>query len=214
MSGFYVSLIFIGIMLSIISIILILIDKKNVFVFNKTFDDKKQELVEIINDAEQMIDELNRFSDYIVSQIDVKSEELNAHISAAEKRIMDLEERAAAVIGSKRIVDVRIEDHVQSNTANAVQAKVTEEAAAETACAADVVLPAAAINAPARAAAAYSSRTGASAASKNRKEKVIPFSSKYSEVLRLSKEGMEDTEIAKSLNMGKGEVELIIGLKR
>ncbi len=210
MNGFYVSLIFIGILLSIISIILILIDKKNFFVFNKTFDDKKQELAEIINDAEQMIDELNRFSDYIVSQIDVKSEELNAHIKAAESKITALEERAGAIIDSKRLIDVKISDTVK---------KVQADRSEETANAIDkgdaaMILPAAAVNPPEKVAAAYVSRTGASAASKSRKDKVIPFSSKYSEVLRLSNEGMEGTEIAKSLNMGKGEVELIIGLKR
>ena len=37
-----------------------------------------------------------------------------------------------------------------------------------------------------------------------KKEKVIQFS-KYREVLRLSKEGMDEIEIAKNLNMGKGE---------
>lgn len=215
MSGFYVSLIFIGIMLSIISLILILIDKKNVFVFRKTFDDKKQELVDIINDAEQMIDELNRFSYYIVSQIDVKSEELNANIKAAENRIMALEEKAGAVIGNKRTVDVKIEDHGVSDVVQEIQASVSAEAVgSETNNTAGLILPQEAVNAPGRAAAAYGRSASGTTAPVKKKEKVIPINNKYSEVLRLSNEGMEDLEIAKSLNMGKGEVELIIGLKR
>ncbi len=191
MSGFYVSLIFIGILLSIISLVLILIDKKNIFVFRKTFDDKKQELVEIINDAEQMIDELNRFSDYIVSQIDVKNEELNASIKAAEQRIRSFEEKAGAVVAAVETAEVKIEG----------------------------IMPQAAVNSTGAAAAAYIrndivNSTTSSSTSGKKKEKVIPFSNRYSEVLRLSSEGMEDTEIAKSLKMGKGEVELIIGLKK
>ena len=42
---------------------------------------------------------------------------------------------------------------------------------------------------------------------------IIQFN-KYQEELRLSKEGRNELDIAKNLNMGKGEVELIIGLRR
>ncbi len=216
MSGFYVSLIFIGILLSVISLILILIDKKNVFVFRKTFDDKKQELVEIINDAEQMIDELNRFSDYIVSQIDVKNEELNANIKAAEQRIGAFGEKAGDIAVSRKTVDARIEDTGVNVLVQRIGANGSEAAAeSEVKDTSRFILPAAAVNSAGTAAAAYvGSDTGNSSAYNKKKDKVIPFNNRYSEVLRLSKEGMEDVEIAKSLNIGKGEVELIIGLKR
>jgi hypothetical protein len=216
MSGFYVSLIFIGIMLAIISLILILIDKKNVFVFRKTFDDKKQELVEIINDAEQMIDELNRFSDYIVSQIDVKNEELNANIKAAEQKIRAIEEKTGAIAVGRKAAGAKTKstgaiDAVQV-TENSLQAEALEVNAS---IAAGFELPAVELNIPVTAVAAYGrSEAGTQQIQNKRKDKVIPLNNRYSEVLRLSKEGMEDLEIAKSLNMGKGEVELIIGLKR
>jgi DNA-binding NarL/FixJ family response regulator len=45
-------------------------------------------------------------------------------------------------------------------------------------------------------------------------DKIIPIHNKYSEVIRLSQEGLQSLEIAKRLNMGKGEVELILGLRR
>ncbi|NLK86364.1 MAG: hypothetical protein GX279_02600, partial [Clostridiaceae bacterium] len=80
--------------------------------------------------------------------------------------------------------------------------------------AADLELPSVAVNAPGRAAEVYSRNAGGTTGAVKRREKVIPFSNRYSEVLRLSNEGMGDLQIAKSLNMGKGEVELIIGLKR
>ena len=47
-----------------------------------------------------------------------------------------------------------------------------------------------------------------------RADKVIPLKNKYSEVIRLSGEGLQSTAIAQKLNMGKGEVELILGLRR
>ena len=47
-----------------------------------------------------------------------------------------------------------------------------------------------------------------------RSEKVIPINSKYNEVLRLAECGLNEVDIAKRLNMGKGEIQLIMGLNR
>lgn len=215
MSGFYVSLIFVGILLVLISIILILIDKKNVFIFRKTFDDKKQELVEIINDAEQMIDELNRFSDYIVSQIDAKNEELNVSIKGAEKKISALKNKATAISKTINATSRKaIKDDSDDTVIETKNSMAGEATKAQRQSDTGSVLPQKALNNPVAAVEAYSrSKTMPSKTIKNRGDKVIPFNSKHSEVLRLSKQGMEGTEIAKSLNMGKGEVELIIGLR-
>lgn len=211
MSGFYVSLIFVGILLVLISIILILIDKKNVFIFRKTFDDKKQELVEIINDAEQMIDELNRFSDYIVSQIDAKNEELNVSIKGAEKKISALKNKATAISKTINATSRKaIKDDSDDTVIETKNSMAGEATKAQRQSDTGSVLPQNSV----AAVEAYSrSETMPSKTIKSRRDKVIPFNSKHSEVLRLSKQGMEGTEIAKSLNMGKGEVELIIGLR-
>jgi DNA-binding NarL/FixJ family response regulator len=37
---------------------------------------------------------------------------------------------------------------------------------------------------------------------------------KYTDVLKLSKEGMDESEIARNLKIGKGEVRLILGLNK
>ncbi len=213
MSGFYVSLIFIGILLVIISTVLILIDQKNIFVFRKTFDDKKQELSEIINDAEQMIDELNRFSDYIVNQIDIKNEELNANIAASEQRIRLLEEKAGFIVDNRKTVDIKIDEQdVRAMTQKETKEHSVVNGNQNTS---EPLLSTGTVRVHGTAATAYSrSETVTAPALNKKKDKVIPFNNRYSEVLRLSREGMEDLEIAKSLNMGKGEVELVIGLKR
>jgi len=198
MSGFYVSLIFVGIMLVIVSLVLIFLDKKNIFVFRKNIEETKRELVEIINDAEQMIDELNRFSDYIVTQMDLKSEELNRNIKAAEKKIKDLSSKAY------KAMEATVPEQKPAFT-------VPETAEQESE--ANIIVAPSAVSTASSAAAAYS-KTNVKPEPVRKKDKIIPFSSRYAEVLRLSKEGMKEVDIAKNLNMGKGEVELIIGLRR
>lgn len=88
--NFYVSLVFFGILLILFSLAWIILDKKKAFGFMRSLDEKKQELVEIINDAEQMIEELNKFSDYIVTQMDLKNEELMKKLRIAEEGINNL----------------------------------------------------------------------------------------------------------------------------
>jgi hypothetical protein len=48
----------------------------------------------------------------------------------------------------------------------------------------------------------------------NYSNNVIPINSKYAEVLMLSEEGLSEIEIAKKLGMGKGEVELVLGMNK
>jgi len=45
-------------------------------------------------------------------------------------------------------------------------------------------------------------------------EKVIPINSKHKEVLALAQKGLNETEIAKKLSMGKGEIQLILGVNK
>jgi len=225
LSGFYVSMIFIGILLVLTSLVLIFIDKKNVFLFKKSVDEKKQELIEIINDAEQMIEELNRFSTYIVDQMDLKNEELNRVIGEAEQRINALAVEACHTDEGQIISDTtrRTRKAVADSSAvsaktplkqEAVKTATSEKQAATSAgmsAEADALQHVATVNPAGSVAAAYS-RNNVRTVSP-RKDKVIQFN-KYQEVLRLSKEGMDELDIAKNLNMGKGEVELIIGLRR
>lgn len=225
MSGLYVSMIFIGILLVIVSLLLILIDKKNIFVFKKSVDEKKRELMEVINDAEQMIEELNRFSGYIVDQMDLKNDELHRNITDAEQRIATLLETVDSVTAERP--QVRKGTEVSGTGAGSLAEAAgplleTEtsdmEISAEKAASdaedpgkADGIRPQVYASPAVSAAAAYNRNS--MRASSGKREKVIQFN-KYQEVLRLSKEGMNELDIAKNLNMGKGEVELIIGLRR
>ncbi|NTV88860.1 MAG: hypothetical protein HGA22_00620, partial [Clostridiales bacterium] len=90
MDQFYIIMLFVGIILMVFLTVWTILDKKKVFKVVKEFDRKKGELVEIIGDAEQMIEELNKFSDYIVTQMDIKDEELRSNIKKADEQIRNI----------------------------------------------------------------------------------------------------------------------------
>jgi len=218
MNGFYVSLIFLGIILVAFSLLCIFLDKKKVFTFAKNFDEKKQQLVEVMNDAEQMIDELNKFSDYIVNQVDLKNEELNKNIKFAEERVNALSGRARVVCNE--ITDATIKENEDEYGLSGLEAASVINSGVQTEM--NGIPIAEAVNG------SVVDRTSASgsnvpyvqsgcdytAVPLKKREKVVPINNKYSEVLRLSGEGMQSLEIAKRLNLGKGEVELILDLRK
>lgn len=75
MGAFYVSIIFLGILLVIGSLFFIAMDKVNGKDFFKEFDRKKEEMFNLIQDSEEMIQELNKMSDYVVTIIAEKNQE-------------------------------------------------------------------------------------------------------------------------------------------
>lgn len=231
MNGFYVSMIFFGILLVLVSLLFIALDKKRVFNFTRSFDDKKQQLTEILNDAELMIEELNKFSDYIVNQMDLKNEELNKNLKIAEDKVLALGERvrvmsvdsytSAAVnpaadgssvqppvsaIQASGQINRAVSAYKQEALENDKQSEndMVNETEASEATGSRIVT---------QAAAHQEKAVETVSPPLKKKDKVIPLRNKYSEVIRLSQQGMESIDIARGLNMGKGEVELIIGLR-
>lgn len=75
MGAFYVSIIFLGILLIIGSLFFIVMDKVNGKDFFKEFDRKKEEMFNLIQDSEEMLQELNKMSDYVVTSISEKNQE-------------------------------------------------------------------------------------------------------------------------------------------
>lgn len=231
MNGFYVSMIFLGILLVLVSLLFIAFDKKKVFNFTKTFDDKKQQLTEIINDAEQMIEELNKFSDYIVNQMDLKNKELDQNLKNAEDKVLALGERVKAMNvstsagtaanpaedGSSVQPPVSIiQASGQSNRAASVYRTKTAKTKRKSE---NVIIDEAKVPEDSgnmeeiQKAAERHQKTDETEAAFYKKNNVVPLRNKYSEVLSLSRQGIESLDIARMLNLGKGEVELIIGLR-
>ena len=208
MDGFYVSMVFFGVLLVLFSLICLFLDKRKVFTFLKNYDEKKQELVEIINDAQQMIDELNRFSDYIVNQMDLKNEEMNKNLKAAEEKMDALKGKMQVICKRADEIDLKASIETAIPAAAVMPAAVSVQTAVSSESAlADQIPVAIAVNGTQR-------EMQPPKPPARKSDKVIPINNKYSEVIRLSTEGLQGLEIAKRLGMGKGEVDLILGLRK
>lgn len=198
MNSFYVSIIFLGITLIAIALVWIAYDVKRSNDYEKRLDEKKKDLVEIIEDSEEMIEELNKFSDYIVTQMDIKNEEMNNNLRAVEERIKQLHkqvsESSEIVIQKEKVVNGRAFE-IRSK-AEVSPVSYNNDLVVDTL---RIDMPQAAAGAPGR---------------QVPKNNVIQLNSRHKEVLRLSENGLSDTEIAKTLNMGKGEIQLILGVNR
>jgi hypothetical protein len=165
MEQFYLGFIIIGILLIIIPFVWFIINKKKSNDYMNLLEEKKNELLGIINDAEQMIEELNRFSDYIVTQIDLKNEQLWNNFNKLDKLI-------------NQKTDSLVEDLPEHSDG--------------------VVL-------------LDSSSSFQEISGENKaQEKIIPFNSKYRDIVNLANKGPTNTEIARKLKMGKGEIQLIL----
>ena len=201
-------LVFSGIGIIVFLLVWVFLDKKRTFRFMKSMDEKKRELVEIINDADQMIEELNKFSDYIVNQMDLKNEELRINLKSAGENMKGLEKRASVLFGSAdsgtinreitnseeiKHIDVKFGAGDGHSIFKLNREPVFEETAFEAAAGNTAMLQK-----------AYAGKS----------EKVIPINKRYLEVIRLTESGMSEVEVAKKLNMGKGEIELILGLNK
>lgn len=89
MEAFYVCMIFLGSILVLVSLFFSIMDKVNGKDFFTEFDRKKDEMFTLIAEAEEMIQELNKMSDYVISTISDKNEEL-----------MQLQHRASKIKGN------------------------------------------------------------------------------------------------------------------
>lgn len=201
MNHFYVSIIFLGIILIVIALVGIAYDKKRAMDKAKQLEEKKEELVSVITDAEQMVEELNKFSGYIVTQIEKKNEELHNGLKAADEKIGYInarinEKRDIKIIGGEKVVNGLPMDETDGHrlVVSDIKADLNQERIVHKSPVQEEIQ-------------AQKVHSGG-------REKVIPINSKYSEVLRLADEGLNDTEIAKTLDMGKGEVQLILEMNK
>ena len=223
MNQFYVSLIFIGIILISFSLILVLLDKKKVFSFVKHFEEKKKELVEIINDAEQMIEELNKFSDYVVTQMDFKNEELSKNLKKAHDEIKELTQKAENVVRFSQEAKTVLKTEIQGDMKTDEQKLEIRQGVAVNGNSYDTTIV------PAEPLFKFNSdmeienmnfdknmlnATSSYKMQSARTDKVIPINNKYNEVLKLYRCGMNEVDIARRLNMGKGEIHLILELNK
>lgn len=84
MEAFYITMIFFGVLLVIGALFFIAMDKVNGKDFFKEFDRKKEEMFNLIQESEEMVQELNRMSDYVVTIISEKNQEFFSKMNEYE----------------------------------------------------------------------------------------------------------------------------------
>lgn len=187
MEAFFVSIILIGILVVCFALVWMVIEKKRAMDYRLEIDERRYELMQIIEDADQLLTEMNNFSSYIVDQMEEKQQSIEFSLHKAEQRIEQLFDMYIKPVHVPEMLDVTKEIKEQTEKIinnkeikNEVNSEIEENIEIEE-----------------------------SILSSRKKGKLIPFDERKREVIKLHKKGISSTEIAKMLDMGKGEIELI-----
>lgn len=223
----------------VISLVWIAFDKKKQLDDKEVLQEKKEMLVSVISDAELMIEELNNISDYLVSHIDKKRQEVvntvkeaDEKIKAAKdievKEITDKEIKSAAGKKIKEIIDKEIKSAADKKIKTIIIEKIKEAADKEI----EIIKEEKVSNEIDKVYFTESKELlidGENTIFRNvlsedinkslsnkieSKRKIVSANSKYKEVISLSQSGLNETQIAKKLNMGKGEIQLVLGINK
>ncbi|HPD00668.1 MAG TPA: hypothetical protein PLA01_04875 [Acetivibrio sp.] len=191
MTGFYASIMFIGILLVLVSLVWIAYDKKKYLEDEKRMDEKKEELLKIISDADLMIDELNRISDYVVSEMDKKSKEVQNAIESMSEKVKSISNEKVKSISNEKEKNKSKENNALIKDKTLGTGRLSKEVGY-----------------------VFNAEPSIDKSYKKLNDKVIAVNSKHKEVLALAQRGLNETEIAKKLSMGKGEIQLILGVNK
>lgn len=206
MGAFYVTIIFLGVILVAVSLFLILMDRANGKDFFKEFDRKKDEMFGLIQDSEEMIHELNRMSDYVVTVISEKNQEffkkakdMDDQDKVEEKPVNQIQQQIQTeepVITTPELstevdkINQQINQDIQKLT-NIQSYKYMQSGIKQQNEANDEIID---------------------TREDNEKPSKLVLNSRRKQVLQLIEQGLSNDEIAEKMKMGKGEIGLIRGL--
>ncbi len=206
MGAFYVTIIFLGVILVAVSLFLILMDRANGKDFFKEFDRKKDEMFGLIQDSEEMIHELNRMSDYVVTVISEKNQEffkkakdMDDQDKVEEKPVNQIQQQIQTeepVITTPELstevdkINQQINQDIQKLT-NIQSYKNMQSGIKQQNEANDEIID---------------------TREDNEKPSKLVLNSRRKQVLQLIEQGLSNDEIAEKMKMGKGEIGLIRGL--
>lgn len=204
MSPFFEKIIFIVITLIVNIFVWIILYQRKIEDDNSYFEDKKRELLNLVEDADEMIQELNNLSDYICTRIDQKNNTLNKAIDELKMYLEKFEklhqeslfntttlftDTNNVVYDSLKVIEKDGSQKIQTNmdlhAFNVMDnKKISDE--------------------------------NIDKVENNRKHlnKTTLTSQKYKKILNLAEKGLSSIEIAKNLNMGRGEVQLILDTRK
>jgi isoleucyl-tRNA synthetase len=184
MAQFYISVIFIGIILVIISFVWILYDRKKVYDYSKNVENKKAALLGVMKDAEEMVEELNNISGYILESLDSKAVEVKDTLLSVDEKIKEI-----------KSIAIEKSENIKAIAENKSSGKARE------------VVGIQAIQLK-----NYTEEFNTLKNSKPKFKGAAATNGIYREVIKLSESGLGETEIAKKLKIGKGEIQLILGM--
>ncbi|NLU33151.1 MAG: hypothetical protein GXX04_11085 [Clostridiaceae bacterium] len=188
MAVFFTCITLAGSGIVLFALFLMLAEKRRVHDYRKDAAEKKDELIQVIEDAELLIEEMNKFSVYTVSKLEEKNEILNQTIHEADRRIEALNGFLDSVPGA---MPAPMENQMPRESRNGQDTTNEQDIAGGQ----DI-----------RNAQDIDSIINSQLFKKG---KVIPLDVKRREILKLSKSGLDSVQIARLLNMGRGEIELI-----
>ena len=110
MTDFHIGVMLAGMVLILVSFLWTFYDRKKSLDDVRKIEGEREELSRIVTDAEIMVEELNRFSDYVVSRVDEKSRETmdiikNMELKAKEANQGEHESCKSGKDGDKKIED-------------------------------------------------------------------------------------------------------------
>ena len=191
MTIFYVSVILVGVLVVFVALILIIVDRKKGIDYSNAIDQKSKQLVDIIKDAEQMIEEMDKFSNYIIRRFESKNDEIKELLCDVDKKVETLNAKQAEIESEREVVLKKTgTDENYSN--KPVERKSFLE----------------------KQGVMFKNSVNYKKQNKRKTEKIIEINSRHKEVLDMAKTGFDETYIAKTLNIGKGEIGLILQMNR
>lgn len=167
MKIYFICTILVGILIVCFALAWIVVIKKKARDYRLEIDERSYELQKIIQDADQLLIELNNYSSYIVNRMEEKQQAIEDIINKVDEKISLLEQTKEINHSTESSEEIIVEN-----------SETTEQDHFEN------ILPV-------------------------KNCKLISLNEVKREVVKLYKKGISSTEIAKMLNVGKGEIELI-----
>ena len=175
MTVFFTCITLVGSGIVLFSLLLMLAEKRRIHDYRKDAAEKKVDLIQVIEDAELLTEEMNKFSVYAVSKLEEKSDMLNQTIHEADRRLEAMNglfESSSGTVMEPDEKEIPAEPRNEQDIDSIIHSQLFK------------------------------------------KGKVIPFDVKRREIVKLSKSGLDSAQIARLLNMGRGEIELIAKIGR
>lgn len=206
MGAFYVTIIFLGVILVAVSLFLILMDRANGKDFFKEFDRKKDEMFGLIQDSEEMIHELNRMSDYVVTVISEKNQEFFKKAKDMDDQDKVEEKPVNQIQQQKQIEEPIISTPELSTEVDKINQQINQDIQKLTN-----------IQSYKNMQSSIKQQNEANDEIIDTREDIekpskLVLNSRRKQVLHLIEQGFSNDEIAEKMKMGKGEIGLIRGL--